>query len=121
MPYEHRFGRTSRRNDCRHDPGYTGIFIHGGTCCAGPFFNQHSANRFSITIPTRNPLDQEIDLSKTHPVITGFPKPTFQSALAHAKALREAIPALTNCPIFACTDLQMDTHYSGRVAVQRVA
>jgi hypothetical protein len=96
MPYEHRFGCTSRRNDCRHDPGYAGI-------------------------PTRNKLNQEIDLSKTHPIITGFPKPTFESAVVHTKALRNAIPALNNCPIFACTDLQMDTTHSGRVAVQRIA
>src|SRR5436190_19706713 len=111
MAYESRFGCTKLRNDCRHDPGYAGIFIHGGTCMAGPFFNKWTANRFSITTPTKNRQGVELPGLEVMKALADLstPQPTFQRALDVARELRRRFEALADCRIYACTDLQMDT------------
>ncbi len=124
MPYEHRFGCTSKRpKDWRHDPAGTGIFIHGGTCNAGPFSHtgvMSGANRFGVTIPTRNKRGQEFTLAES--VRGDFRRcKTFQQAVNYAKTLQYLFAELATCDIFACTDLHMETTYSGRYEVQRVA
>ncbi len=128
MGYEHRFGCTMRRpKDFRHDPAVTGIFIHGGSSlfpthhrdCKGWEYVQQqrfSANRFSITIPTRNPNGKEIPSHPSPP-----PEPTFQRAVQRAVKFREEHPDLAGCPIYACTDVLMDKPWSGKTGVQRVA
>jgi len=128
MPYESRFGRTSKRNDCRHDPGYAGIFIHGGSCDAGPFgacgdMLRFHANRFTLTIPTRNKRDEVVDLESiyTHLRRTQPEAPTFYRAVATACQVRREFPVLADCPIYACTDLHLDAKRGGSYKVQRVA
>ncbi len=122
MPYEHRFGNCCGRNDCKHDPATNGIFIHGGTCTAGPFFDKTGANRFGITLPCSNKKGEEIDtIALYNADFTKVRMPTFQKAVETARKLREEVPGLKDCRIYACTDMQMDTRSSGRTAIQRVA
>jgi hypothetical protein len=130
MPYEHRFGCTNKRNDCRHDPATFGIFIHGGSSMF-PFFKptdcipwetkqsqRYSANRFSLTIPTRTRKGKEIvefgNSSRPDPA------PTFFKAVEVAKAYRIANPAWADCPIYACTDMLMKTRSSGEIGLQLI-
>ena len=112
MPYEH---RTSGRR-WRHDPAAHGIFIHGGTCCAGTFGSGAQPNQFSITTPGTNRRGEELSKIYLHENL-----PTFQRAVDRAKRLRLEMPALIESDIFACTDLHQLTRCSGFVAVQRVA
>lgn len=104
----------------RHDPANTGIFIHGGTCCAGPHYRCCAApNRFGITLPLRNRRGQEVGYSKE--IESNVRKPTFMSALAHIRKLQAEHPVLADCPVYACTDLHMENSYSAVTLVQRVA
>jgi hypothetical protein len=130
MPYEHRFGFKNKRNDCRHDPAHFGIFIHGGSSIF-PFIKptetvpwevkgsqRYNANRFSLTLPTRNRKGQEIREHGNTP--TPDPAPTFQKAVEVAKAFRVSHPAWADCPIYACTDNMMVSRSSGIIAVQLI-
>lgn len=122
MPYESRHGNTKRGARFRHDPAFAGIFIHGGTVCAGPFYRGNAnPNDFGFTIPTRNPADEVIDQQKLGLQTYERRQPTFQRAVDEARRIREQFPILKDCPIYACTDLQMDTPHSGHWMLQRVA
>jgi hypothetical protein len=126
MPYEHRFGCTVKRNDCRHDPAYAGIFIHGGTCNAGPFAPPRSlstANRFTVTLPTCNKKGEELEWpNRPRAGIELTSKPTFFQAVAFAQQLRRDFPdQLGTSDIFACTDLHLVRPSVGQYLVQRVA
>ena len=135
MPYEHRFGFKNKRNDCRHDPAHFGIFIHGGSSIF-PFIKptetvpwevkgsqRYNANRFSLTLPTRNRKGQEIPDSVPASISDQWyhPFPTFALALAYAKTMRVKHPILADCHIYACTDCVMESSSSGRCAVQLVS
>jgi hypothetical protein len=115
MPYESRLGGKR----FRHDPARCGIFIHGGTCCAGPWKQNIQPNHFTLTTPTQNPEGVEFSASPA-PEQCRTPQPTFQRALKLALRLKSELPELENCPVFACTDLHMDTTCSGSYRVQRV-
>ena len=117
MPYEHRFGNCCGRNDCRHDPAHAGIFIHGGDCISGPFHHGNTVNRFSITIPCSNKLDQSIDLAREYGNV-GRNFPTFNQALEFALECRRTNQVLATCPIYSCCEMLMDTTHSGRMGVQ---
>ena len=118
MPYESRHGCTSKYNRCRHDPAHAGIFIHGGTIIGKGRFGPGWANRFSFTTPTKNRRGQEVPDNIT---LNGGNFPTYQTALAGAKAMRDSNPVLQDCHIYACTDLICETSYSGRCQVQLVS
>lgn len=120
MPYEHRFRNRCGRKDCRHDPAENGIFIHGGTCTAGAFYNAACANRFGVTVPCRNKIGQDIDLARMYGYTAGNRFPTFQKAVDYARELQQKFPELQYCGIYACTDMQQDTTCRGKVAVQRI-
>ena len=129
--YEHRFGFKNKRNDCRHDPARFGIFIHGGSSVF-PFVKptdtlpwevaqgqRYSANRFSLTIPTRDRTGKDIPDSARS--TEGLPKcPTFNRAVTMARKLREDRPELAACPIYACTDMLMCDRCSGKAGVQLI-
>jgi len=133
MPYESRFGNTRRGNRAKHDPAVAGIFVHGGTCNAGPFAKtpggMSGANHFSISLPTQNKRGEEFNWSAKarhgQPTLeweaTGQNHPTFQRAVTHAVKVRQACPELAACDIYACTDMHMDTPSSGQYKIQRVA
>ena len=120
MPYETRFGSTSKRpKDWRHDPSNHGIFIHGGTIVSGCFKHNAAPNRFGVTWPvTSNLTDAE---SRELYELSANRLKTFQQAVDFAAKVRSEKPKLAGCGIYACTDMMMDTTYSGRYAVQRVA
>lgn len=103
-----------------HDPSSHGIFIHGGTCLMhgrnDPFAHSASPNRFSLTFPLVEG-DRISSFSKS----VNPDHPTFQRALDHAIAMREAIPALAICPIYACTDMIHEKPYMGKLEVQLVS
>jgi len=117
--YEHRFHCSAKRpNDWRHDPASTGIFIHGGTCDAGPFARKgvfSLANNFSLTLPTRNGRYEDISVKNERVKL-----PTFFKAVEFAKNLREKTPELAGCGIFACCDMQQKNTWSGELAIQRI-
>ncbi len=133
MPYEHRFHCSTRRpNNSRHDPAFCGIFIHGGTCDAGPFGRNKAvsgANRFTLSIPVHTKDGRELKWSElarhglpsTEWEATRNPHPTFQRAVQAAKDLQAKAPELAALRIYACTDLHMPNTYSGKYEVQRVS
>lgn len=118
MAYSSRFGCTSAYNRCKHDPATHGMFIHGGTCISGPFYNRNARNRFSVTIPCNNKMDQEIDLAGLYQKINNRRFPTFQKAFDFALKMRAETPSLRYCPIFSCCEMIMETTYSGHMGVQ---
>ncbi len=120
MSYATRFGCTRQRpNDFRHDPANRGIFIHGGTICSGAFRHNARPNNFGVTWPVSSSLTDAESLELYE--LSANRLKTFQQAVAFAAKVRSEKPKLKDCAIFACTDLIMDTTYSGRYGVQRVA
>ena len=120
MPYEHRFsGPDKSPKGFRHDPARYGIFVMGGTCTAGPFYNRNGANCFRISLPSRSKAGHEDEIGKIKE--SQFPsQPTFLKAIEFAVEIRNKNPLLAECPIYACTDMQMETTSSGKLAVQLI-
>lgn len=119
MPYETRHGCTRKTpKGFRHDPANNGIFIHGGTCCAGPFYQTNTRpNQFGVTWPSKSEASDKARALLYE--LGGVRLRTFDEAKRFALRVRDAIPELHGCAVFACTDLMTDG-CAGKVAVQRV-
>jgi hypothetical protein len=131
MPNSKRFG--GRR--FKHDSAQAGIFIQGGSNVfphTKPTDSdwwhrdceKRGANSFHITTPTKNRRGEEIPEAASQAMYSFAshrPFPTFKTALAHAVVVRDSIPALQDCHIYACTDCVMETSCSGSFAVQLVS
>lgn len=104
----------------RHEASRNGIFIHGGTCMrhdsAISMLGNLYPNHFTLTLPLVDGKRIHLDHQALNPR-----HPTFKRALEYAKALREVIPALHHCPIYACTDVIHSKTYTGRYEVQLVS